>query len=418
MAYATSTKDYANLDAARITNDIMMGDPIMELWPSEVPFQTFLRKTRHEPTGDPNPKKLVHKSGWADRRFFAAGAGTWSASANGATASNVAVELSVGGSNNVGFLIAGLMLRIKTSGGDTTAIISNVDSQQQVDLVSISSSPNAIADGDEIQVISTAFARGADKATATYDTTTTQATWTQIFKTVVDVTGTLAATETFGMSEYERLMDDKAKEHAVDIERALVLQTYAASGTTVGSSTVYSTYGIVPFIEDNSSTSNIFTPTYASYSFDDFIDDQEGWFTKGGNQSTSEKLALCGSSVLGFFSKIGAGKLWGDAHVNFSAGENAWGIHITTVKAPFGDLHLVHEPVLRGDSSNSFYKDYMVGVDLMNVSYRPLSGNGINRDTHWVKDLQTTYDKLIHQMLTEAALHPTLEETHALFKFS
>jgi len=418
MSYSTGTKDYGNLDSSRVTNDIDMQDKIVELWPSEVPFMTFLRKMRHEPTSDPNPKKLVHKSGWADRRFFAGGAHTWSSSANGATSANVAVQLSVDGSDNVGFLIAGLVLRFKTSGGDTTAIISNVDSQQQVDLVSISSSPNAIADNDQVQVIGTAFARGADKATATYDTTTSQATFTEIFKTVVDVTGTLQATGTYGVSEFERLMNDKSKEHGVDMERSMLFSQYDSTGTTVGSDTIYTTYGIIPFIEDNSSTSNIFSRTYASFTFDDYIDDQEEWFTKGGNQSTSEKLSLCGSSALAFFSKIGSGKMWEAAQVNIESKMNEYGVNVTSIRAPFGTEHLVHEPVLRGDSTNSFYKDYKVGVDLNNVSYRPLVSNGINRDTHLVKDLQTTFDKVIHQYVTEAALHPVLEETHSLTKFS
>ncbi|MGQ4895058.1 MAG: SU10 major capsid protein [Candidatus Njordarchaeia archaeon] len=413
MAYtAGSPKDTANLTADRRTYDIKLGDKIHELWkPSMVPFFTFTTKLRKIPTGDPKPTKLVHKSGWADRRFFAAGAGTWSSG----EIANLAVDNGSGGA--VGFLIKNLMLRIKhAAGGNTTAIIKNVDSQTQIDLVAVSSSPTNVANNDQIQVIGTAFARGSDKATATYDTVTTEYSYTQIFKTVVDVTGTLAATESFGGSEYERLLADKRYEHLTDIERAILFGERGA--TTVGSDTVYTTYGIVPYIENNSSISTVKVPSYSSYTFDDFVDDMEDWFTKGGNQATNEKLCLAGSSVIAFFSKIGTGSLWSDAQVQIQHGETEWGVHVDTVKHPFGVLHLVHEPLFRGNSTYAFFKDYMVGVDLENVELKPLKGNGIDRDTRLVKNLQTSEDKYIDEYRTELALLPFLAETHALFKFS
>ena len=77
---------------------------------------------RKESTGDPKPTRLVHKSGWVDRRFFAGGAGAWTASVK----TNLTVEATVGGSDNVGYLIAGLTCRAKTAGGDTVFVITNV----------------------------------------------------------------------------------------------------------------------------------------------------------------------------------------------------------------------------------------------------------------------------------------------------
>ena len=418
MGYtAGSSKDTGNLDSSRRTYNIPLWDKIEELWSAkEVPFLVFTTKLSKVPTQDPKPTKLVHKSGWADRRFFSGAAASWSSQANGATIDNMAVELTVGGGDNVGFLIAGLVVRIKTTGGDTIAIIDTVDSQAQIDLTSISSTPYSIADGDEIQVIGTAFARGADKASATYDTTTSEYSYTTILKTVVDVTGTLRATGTFGMNEYQRLMEDKRAEHLTDRERNLLFGERGS--TTVGSDTIYTGYGMVSYIEANSSNSNIFTPAYNSYSFDDFVDDMEDWYTKGGNQASTEKLMLCGRSPISFFSKIGDGKLWGDVTVNVQSGSNEWGINVTTVKHPHGTNHLVHEPLFRGNSTNAFYKDYMLGVDMKNVMLCPLESDGYSRDMHLVKNLQTTYDKIIHQYLTEEALLPFLSETHALFKFA
>jgi hypothetical protein len=421
MGYTSGTKDTANV--ADSSSNVFrrkygMTDEIKELWPSETPFLTFSSNMRREPTDDPEPRKMVHRSGWVDRRFFAAGAGAWSSAANAASIDG-GVSVDNGSAANVGFLVAGLVCRAKTTGGDTVFFINNVVSQKHIDAISISASPNAIADNDEIQVIGTTFTRGADKATATYDVVDYEATATQIFKTTIDVTGTLAATGLYGGSEYDRLSADKFKEHKTDIERALLFSAYAASGTADAASAVYwTTYGIVTFIEDNSTTSNIFSREYNSYVFDEFIDDMEDWFTKGGNRATNEKLFLSGSSVVGFFSKIADGKLWADAQINIDSSQSSFGVDVQVIKHPFGTLNLVHEPLFRGDSTNTFYKDYACGVDMMNYSYRPLEGNGISRDTHLIEGLQTTYDKIIDQYLTEAAGHPTMAETHALFKMS
>jgi hypothetical protein len=421
MGYSTGTKDTTNVadsSASVFRRKYAMTDEIRELWPDETPFLTFSSNMRREPTDDPNPRKMVHRSGWVDRKFYAAGAGAWSSAANGASVDG-GVSVDNGAAANVGFLVAGLTCRAKTTGGDTVFLINNVVSQKHIDAISISASPNAIADNDEIQVIGTSFIRGADKATATYDVVDYEATATQIFKTTIDVTGTLAATGLYGGSEYDRLSADKFKEHKTDIERSLLFSAYSSTGTADASSNVYwTTYGIVTFIEDNSSTSNVFTRSYNSYVFDEFIDDMEDWFTKGGNRATNEKLFLVGSSVLGFFSKIADGKMWADAQINIDSGMSAYGVNVMSVKHPFGTLNLVHEPLFRGDSTNAFYKDYAAGVDMMNYSYRPLEGNGISRDTHLIEGLQTTYDKVIDQYLTEAAGHPTLAETHALFKFA
>jgi hypothetical protein len=421
MAYSTGTKDTSNVKDSSSTvfrRKYAMTNEIKELWPDETPFLTLSANMRREPTDDPNPRKMVHKSGWVDRRFFAAGAGSWSSTANGASIDG-GVSVDNGAAANVGFLVAGLVCRAKTSGGDTVFFINNVVSQKHIDAISISSSPNAIADNDQIQVIGTSFVRGADKATATYDVVDYEATATQIFKTTIDVTGTLQATGLYGGSEYDRLSADKFKEHKTDIERSLLFSAYSSTGTSDASSNVYwTTYGIVTYIEDNSTTSNVFTREYNSYNFDDFIDDMEAWFTKGGNRATNEKLFLAGSSQVAFFSKIADGKLWADAKINIDSNMSAFGVDVQQIKHPFGTLNLVHEPLFRGDSTNSFYKDYGCGVDMMNYSYRPLEGNGISRDTHLIEGLQTTYDKTIDQYLTEVAGHPTLAETHALLKMA
>ena len=75
-----------------------------------------------------------------------------------------------------------------------------------------------------------------------------------------------------------------------------------------------------------------------------------------------------------------------------------------------GDLTLVKEPLFRGFSAG-----FMMMVDLDHCSYRPLVGNGVNRDTSITTNVQQADEDLRKDMiLTEAGLEVTLPETHAL----
>ena len=72
------------------------------------------------------------------------------------------------------------------------------------------------------------------------------------------------------------------------------------------------------------------------------------------------------------------------------------------------------EPFLRGP-----YENYACAVDLSNVAYRPLVGNGQNRDTVIMTNVQANdSDSRQDMVLTEAGLEISLPETHAIMKFS
>jgi len=57
-------------------------------------------------------------------------------------------------------------------------------------------------------------------------------------------------------------------------------------------------------------------------------------------------------------------------------------------------------------------------VDMSQVAYRPLVGNGVNRDTHFITNVQQADEDLRKDMiLTEAGLEITLPESHCLYNF-
>ena len=155
--------------------------------------------------------------------------------------------------------------------------------------------------------------------------------------------------------------------------------------------------------------------TAAELTYDDILSDFEVIFdpARGGGRS---KLALASRPVISHFNKLGStgfvgGSLTdGDQRYNFPASQGQFGHLITKVNTIHGDISMVAESLFRG-----FAAGFMMMVDLDHVSYRPLVGNGLNRDTSITTNVQQADEDLRKDMiLTEAGLEVSLPETHAL----
>ena len=95
----------------------------------------------------------------------------------------------------------------------------------------------------------------------------------------------------------------------------------------------------------------------------------------------------------------------------FERSNGTFGHKIMKIETIHGDLSLVKEPLFRGLAST-----FMALVDLDHVSYRPLVGNGVNRDTAITTNVQQADEDLRKDLiLTEAGLEISLPETHSLF---
>ena len=226
--------------------------------------------------------------------------------------------------------------------------------------------------------------------------------------------------------EWQRIWNLKLREHKIDIERAMLFGQRASVGG------VQYTEGVVGHIiaEGAAPTTDSTQLSYSegkayhksiasgSMTYDNFLSDLEVVFdpARGGSSS---KLALCSLPVISLFNKLGDGAFV-DASMrhsnnpfayNFEANKGAFGHKVTKIDTVHGDISLVKEPLFRGLSST-----FMALVDLDHVSYRPLVGNGINRDTAITTNVQQADEDLRKDLiLTEAGLEITLPETHALF---
>ena len=99
--------------------------------------------------------------------------------------------------------------------------------------------------------------------------------------------------------------------------------------------------------------------------------------------------------------------------MNFDKADGAFGHQLLNINTIHGSLYLVKEPLFRNIASK-----FLCLVDLDHVSYRPLVGNGVNRDTHIITNVQQADEDLRKDMIiTEAGLEVTVPEAHALYSF-
>ena len=128
---------------------------------------------------------------------------------------------------------------------------------------------------------------------------------------------------------------------------------------------------------------------------------------------------MASRKVIGWLNKLDDGSFLGNTvgtsqyRMDVQNVQGAFGHAVTKVNTIFGNLHFVAEPLLRGP-----WEDYAVAIDTKNVAYRPLVGNGQNRDTHITTNIQgNDEDGRRDMILTEAGLEIQLPETHAVMKW-
>ena len=274
------------------------------------------------------------------------------------------------------------------------------------------------ADGDG-QVVGSAFAEGSTDPESWTDEFYNREGYCQIFKTAVPLfSGTALATRYRGISnEYMRVYQEKLMEHKMDLEHAMLFGIGTDDSTSTGP--IRRTWGIVPYTE---AYGKVKTFAYASANYDHFIDAMEDVFSPESGNS-GEKLVLASRKVLSWLNKLGGTSFLGNTMaLNSQTGsgldiqnvEGSFGHLVTRVSTLYGNLNFVLEPLFRGA-----YENTAIMVDLNNVAYRPLMGNGVSRDTQIITNVQNRdVDGRKDMVLTEAGLEIQLPETHTVLQFS
>ena len=253
---------------------------------------------------------------------------------------------------------------------------------------------------------------------------------TQIFRTEFGMTNTARATILkYEPNEWARIWRDKLIEHKWEIEQSAMFSAQGSTGS--GTGTTYYTQGAVDFILNNG---NIFALDQTTKTQDDFLDDLSNFLDPRYNNAAAT-LFFCDTSTYNWLHKLSGyfannvvnvvpgGYNGTPANANYSAGrsdfaasgrKNLFGVDFTTIATVYGNMNVARNIHLDGTAIK------MLGINMKYCSYRPLVGNGVNRDTSvyvGVQSLENTgTDKRVDMILTEGGFEWQMPEAHAVWK--
>ena len=233
---------------------------------------------------------------------------------------------------------------------------------------------------------------------------------TQIWKTAMAMTNTARATSLkYEGNEWSRVWKEKLIEHKWDMESSLLFGTQSETHIT--------TQGAVDYILNYG---NSFSLNIATKTADDFLDDMSNYLDPRYN-SGSATVYFCSTGVYNWMHKLG-GYFKNNLELspNFRADfamtgkKKVAGVDITTFSTPYGDMNVARNIHLDGTDIK------LLGINMKHCAYRPLVGNGLNRDTSVYVGVQTLensgVDRRVDLILTEAGMEWSIPESHAIWK--
>tara|TARA_B100000315_G_scaffold169608_1_gene158155 strand:+ start:3821 stop:5386 length:1566 start_codon:yes stop_codon:yes gene_type:complete len=243
---------------------------------------------------------------------------------------------------------------------------------------------------------------------------------TQIFRNEFGMTNTARATVLkYEPNEWARVWKDKLIEHKWDLEQAGLFSKQGSSDS------VAHTQGAVDYVMQFGNTFSWSTSKTA----DDFLDDMSKYQDPRYNQDKAT-VFFCDTAVYNWLHKLGGyfkqniqigqvakesqadTQLFG-ADLAVTGRKKVMGLDMTTISTVYGDINVTRCIALDGSPVK------ILGVNLNNVKYRPLVGNGVNRDTSIYVGVQTLensgIDKRVDMILTEAGFEFMMPESHAIW---
>ena len=418
-------------------------DRVADLAPDESPFFVYLSKVAKVPTDDPQFRFLEDRTkvSMTDRSFLLAGSHSVPAAG-----SSLSYTVDTSGGASVDWLVKGMVFVVDyTESNSPESIIVRCESAPvdagstttfQGKTISAIDGAETGADNAKCTVIGTSFAEGTGSPDVWSEELDTDYGYTQIFKTACEMSNTARATHYRGYAdEWQRVWNNKLREHKVDIERAMLFGQRASSGG------IQYTEGIcghvikngTSVVDDSALSYSSGAPYFRSsatteLTYDRLLADFEVVYdpARGG---TDSKLALASLPVITFFNKLGADAFMNRTLVdgtstavndvsnlryNIQAKDGAYGHKMMAIETIHGTMNLVKEPLFRG-----FASGFLQLVDLDHVAYRPLVGNGVNRDTTvyvGVKNIENSgEDYRVDLIQTDAGFEFSQPETHAIW---
>ena len=351
------------------------------------PLQALLSMAGSESTDD--PKYNHFRDELPDRTL----------TVNGAVASTSTTSIVVDNDDDEAFVVAGTILQNQTTGEIMRATAdANLATNTLTVERNIGGTSHQIADDAVLVIAGHADQEGGTSPTAISFDPTTDFNYTQIFKTAVQVTGTLQNTYLRTGDKEQEQLTKALKLHMGDIERAMFFgKKHEAKGTTA-SPTRYTggLFNEITNVTDGASfgaTAN----TITEKEFDKLL--IEDIFAFG----SSEKVAFCGARVISNLMEIGKNR-WQPTQI-----DNAYGVSLTRYTTYAGDLLVYMHPMFRQTGMT----EEMVILDMGELKFRYLQG----RDTQLIRDVQANdFDGVKHMYMTECGLEMTQAKVHHRIK--
>ena len=244
---------------------------------------------------------------------------------------------------------------------------------------------------------------------------------TQIFKTAMAMDNTTRATVLkYEPNEFARIWRTKLIEHKYDIEQALL---FGSQSETDG---IQYTEGAISFCTNYG---NIFDGSgiggTGTKSQDDFLDDMSQFLDPRYNNANAT-LFMCSTDTYNWMHKLSgyfsanvqkvadSSASLGRADFSIAGRKQVYGLDVTQVFTPYGAMNLVRNVHLDGSAVK------ILAINMAQCAYRPLVGNGLNRDTAVYVGVQTLensgVDRRVDLIQTEAGMEWRMPEAHAVWK--
>jgi len=473
---ATGGRSGTDLDTGKLRRRFNFGDRVSELMISQDPFFRFVSKAAKQSTDDPAFKFTEKRASWHKRYGYVEAHGSaFATAASAAVTAQEAVTDTVylkigtdysnkGNMQNVlgqtivhdigdadtqpQFFLPGQVIKVPVSATHNGAVadyqlvkITDVDLSLSgyakltgtcikgftsgyfynlpgtVDAGSTAAGDvaanNESLEAGRVYVVGSAYAEGSGYPETwkdqPYGTGYGQ---TQIWKTSMAMTNSMRATALkYEQNEWSRIWREKLVEHKWDIEQSLLFgsQYTDADG-------VQYTQGAVDFALN---FGNKFSLDIATKTADDFLDDMSGYLDPRYNNGKGT-IFFCNTEVYNWLHKLG-GYFKNNIEIssNYRADmaitgkKKVFGVDITTISTPYGDMNVARNIHLDGTNVK------LLGLNMSHCKYRPLAGNGINRDTSVYVGVQTLensgIDRRVDLILTEAGMQWEMPESHAVW---
>lgn len=382
MANVTGVRHTSNIAQSRRVVD--MADKITMLDPEVAPFLTMVKRIK----GGGNTR-VVHspKFEWLEDDYL--GTRTTLATAiSAATTTSVSVadgsilrpydviHIPSVGENMLVTAVSGNTVTVTRGYGNTAAA-------------------TAIAANAEVLNIGSAMAENALARDRRSTQEVAKFNYTQIFRTPVELSNTEAASKLYGGKDRAYQRRKAAAEHKLDIARSMYFGQRKED--TTGAATRRTMGGLIEFVKGGSNV-QAFSSAGTQLTYKNFNTLVAAPAFKHGS---TEKLLVCGSTL------ASAIDLWAIDKLVTKTSEEIFGVRVDTLKTSFGDLKILRDKLLEGDT----YGGYGLILDMDKIRYAYLEG----RDTKLNVDIQANdQDGVMDEYITECSLEVKCPDAHML----